>query len=375
MRKVAILLAMLVSVVTWETSTTHAQISHLLRYQGTLVDTQDIPLEGPYALTFRMYDSETGGSLLWGPEVHPSVPVTKGTFSVLLGSIQPMTVPFDIDCYLAIEVNSDGQMSPRQRITPVATAMRAEVAERLEGVITTTPSGFVGVGTEAPQHLLHLYKAGDTAGLVIEQGTANSNLDAGVFFKEAGATKWTILEDADEIDKLKIASSTGGEVVTLQQDGNVGIGTTTPLERLHLSSGSNTYLSLASTGANTLGNGIRFLNNTGSSAGYFQVVPNTVGSNSVMEFYVGGGSIADRKMVIHNGGNVGIGTTAPTQKLDVAGYVHASGYYTGDLIFQKEGTPLWRMYEEEDGLYLESLVTNRRYRLLMEAVLENSNDP
>jgi hypothetical protein len=38
----------------------------------------------------------------------------------------------------------------------------------------------------------------------------------------------------------------------------------------------------------------------------------------------------------------------------------------GDLDYAKEGRPLWRMTEEEDGLYLVNLINNNRFKLSME---------
>ncbi len=69
-------------------------------------------------------------------------------------------------------------------------------------------------------------------------------------------------------------------------------------------------------------------------------------------------------------GNVGIGTTAPEHELDVEGYVQAHGYYTEDIVFRKGNQSLWRMFEEEDGLYLENLKTGKIYKFLLQEVAE-----
>jgi hypothetical protein len=61
--------------------------------------------------------------------------------------------------------------------------------------------------------------------------------------------------------------------------------------------------------------------------------------------------------------------TQPQHKLDVEGYVQAHGYYTGDIVFQKDGQKLWRMFEDEDGLYLESLKTGKVYRFVLQEVV------
>lgn len=53
-------------------------------------------------------------------------------------------------------------------------------------------------------------------------------------------------------------------------------------------------------------------------------------------------------------------------KVSNKGYVTAKGYYTGDIIFQKDEKPLWRMYEDENGIYLQNLKTGKKYKIKME---------
>lgn len=43
-------------------------------------------------------------------------------------------------------------------------------------------------------------------------------------------------------------------------------------------------------------------------------------------------------------------------------------YLTGDIIFQKDGEELWRMFEDEEGLYAESLKTGKVYKFLLEEI-------
>ena len=76
-------------------STSLAAVPHLVRYQGTAIDANNVPLEGPYTLIFRLYNAATGGTAVW-TETHTSAPVTKGRFSVLLGNGTPPT-PLDVD--------------------------------------------------------------------------------------------------------------------------------------------------------------------------------------------------------------------------------------------------------------------------------------
>ncbi|MBI3021630.1 MAG: hypothetical protein HYY59_06525 [Candidatus Omnitrophica bacterium] len=106
-----------------------AQVPHLIRYQGQAVDSQGVPLEGPYTLTFRLYDAETGGTKVW-EESQPNVALQGGQFSVLLGQVTPLTtMDWSAPRWLSVQVGTEPELTPRQRITSVPLAIRAGVAE------------------------------------------------------------------------------------------------------------------------------------------------------------------------------------------------------------------------------------------------------
>ncbi len=110
-----------------------AAIPHLIRYQGQAVDSNGVGLEGPYTLTFRLYNAETAGTKLW-EETQTNVPITHGQFSVLLGQVTPMTsMDWTTPCWLSLQINTDPELTPRQHLTSVPTAMRAEDTEKLNG--------------------------------------------------------------------------------------------------------------------------------------------------------------------------------------------------------------------------------------------------
>lgn len=133
----------------------HAQVPHLIRYQGQAEDSKGVPLEGPYTLTFRLYDAQTLGTQIWS-ETHSNVPLTGGHFSVLLGSVSTMTgVNWSVPRWLSIQVGTAPELSPRQRITSVPLAIRAETAENLttptavqSNLIEFTRTAAAGSGTQ-----------------------------------------------------------------------------------------------------------------------------------------------------------------------------------------------------------------------------------
>ncbi len=64
--------------------------------------------------------------------------IQKGIFSVLLGSVTALNLPFDKQYFLEIKVGNE-VMSPRQRITSAGYAIRAEVAED----VVSVPKGVI----------------------------------------------------------------------------------------------------------------------------------------------------------------------------------------------------------------------------------------
>ena len=123
-----------------------AAVPHLLNYQGRLTDASNAPLNGSYSMTFRLYDAETAGNLLW-EEVNPAVVIQKGIFNVLLGSVTALNLPFDKQYFVEIKVGTE-VMTPRQRIASAAYAITAEnavpkgVVVMWSGLIANIPAGW-----------------------------------------------------------------------------------------------------------------------------------------------------------------------------------------------------------------------------------------
>ena len=225
-----------------------AQVPHLMRYQGVLLDHSGQPLEGVHTLNFRIYDAASGGNLLWA-EGQTGIPVTQGSFSVLLGQGIPLSIPFDKDYYLTTEVDTDGEMSPRQKITSSPYAYRAEVADRAEVAeqvgdsLHVTPEGNVGIGTTGPNHKLEIsggdsdlvYLSSSNAGLELRSSAAN-----GVAYIDftKGSTSTAGPGTPDNSGRIGYNElGTGAFAIT---GGNVGIGTETPENILTVRQGSPT---------------------------------------------------------------------------------------------------------------------------------------
>ncbi len=106
-----------------------------VNYQGRLADSGGTPLDETLGMSFSLWDADTGGSLVWGPESHAAVPVSEGLFSVGLGSQTGGGIPtttWNGDRYLEITVGGE-TLSPRELIRSVPIA----------GMALTVPDGSV----------------------------------------------------------------------------------------------------------------------------------------------------------------------------------------------------------------------------------------
>ena len=95
-----------------------------IRFQGVLKGGSGAPLEGTYVMTFRLYDAAAEGTALW-EELHSSVVVTNGILDIELGNENIIELPFDKQYWLGIEVQGDGEMTPRFKMTYTPYAYKA----------------------------------------------------------------------------------------------------------------------------------------------------------------------------------------------------------------------------------------------------------
>ena len=98
-----------------------------LNYQGILSNSTGQPITGSVTVTFSLYDVLTGGTAKWSEQQSVTL-ANDGRFSVVLGSITPITPGlFTGTTYIGVKVGSDAEM-PRQQLTSVAYALNANTA-------------------------------------------------------------------------------------------------------------------------------------------------------------------------------------------------------------------------------------------------------
>jgi len=349
-----------------------SQIPQTMSYQGVLTDASGkaVP-DGAYTMTFKLYEQATGGAALW--QEQQSATVNKGILNVILGRVTPLALSFDKPYWLGISIAGNPEMTPRIALTASAYSLNARGVSGESNVFPSSSNVGIGT-TNPNAPLTVGIAGGTTWASNIQLLRQNTQLDAriaialdGLLFRNfsitstaysfRNSTDTNLLEilangnvgigtGSNPTEKLQVAgiihSTAGGfkfpdgtiqttaasgggvgdghsldaadgdpkDVVFVNNDGNVGIGTTNP----------NAPLTVGIAGGTTWASNIQLLRqNTQLDARIAIALDGLLFRNfSITSTAYSFRNSTDTNLLeILANGNVGIGTGSPANILTV----------------------------------------------------------
>jgi len=261
-----------------------AQAPQMINYQGKLV-IDGTPLRATTEITFTIFDAANSGTPLWS-EKQLVTPTTDGIFTVLLGKVNPF--PKDLFTktgkrFLAMNIGNNPPLPQRAQLTSVAYALNAAHA--------------------------------DTA---------------------------QVARDASRLDA---PDGNPTNAVFVDKDGNVGVGTTIPAAKLEVAGKAIIQGSQFEIQGQDLQLGTKDVRQIGNKREQRALVHNfgdMLNVNYAGDFeggtvIHGSGTTPNLFVSADSNGNVGIGTTNPKVKLDVAGTINTTYLNVAPKNHQEEG--------------------------------------
>lgn len=331
-------------------------------YQGKLTH-DGAPVSGPANVRFTLCGYPT-----YAPSASDIAPPITQSFPNIVDGLITTTLDFgsaiqsDQALWLNIEVESPPgsgfvTLSPRQPITPVPQARLAQSAVSAFTALTANnatsassvpwagvlgvpanvtsafspwvagsnssinyTAGAVGIGTASPTALLHV-QLGEINNFARFASGSNAGTSLALDNSSSGGRRWSLVSSGFNAfwpgAFVLVDNTANASRVSVLPNGRVGIGTFDPAFNVHVQSGSDTQIAL--TGGPEIGGELPrtwTLQASGTDYGpgnplnaSFQIVDRTAGAS---------------RLLIDANGNIGIGSTSPSQRLTVAGNVLAN---------------------------------------------------
>jgi hypothetical protein len=278
-------------------------IPNKLSYQGLLTTSSGAPAQdGNYDLKFELFNVSAGGSGLW-TETQTTVSVQHGTFSVLLGSVTPLTALFDQPLWVEVTamagpgISSPIVFSPRTELASSPYAL-GPLLKTTDGYYLSSPrfglSGppigdFVGLDVFSPNHSVRTKMTSPAYSTGFWADKYDQSENNYFVLQTGGADRWSLGTMGND-DFSLYNWSFGRYDISATMDGLVGIGTKSPTKKLDVngpvqvkdtlfvgSSNQNGFVNVYQNGASNPILKAYSMGNNGGALDYFDELGNWIG--------------------------------------------------------------------------------------------------
>lgn len=371
---VAVMLAVFICVAVYKPPTANAAatIPYKINFQGRLTDNNgNVVANGSYNIKFTIYNALTGGTNLWQEyrQTTNRVVITNGLFDVRFGDVtalSPSLFNSATQLYLEIELPTpatatcstascgsftEGALSPRQPIAASPYAFNSDTIDGIDGsslarndtantfngnqqingqfTTTSAASGSVaGIIKGASGQSVNLLELQNSSGVVLSSFNSGGNLNVGTDTSAARLTVKGATSD-NSTSAVKVTNSNGDSLLQID---NYGTTSFSGLSSVFGSARSAFSVKDSTATAAGVGSGISFdaiISSGGTTAtlGNIKAIKeNATDGNSLgsLVFTTNPNSFPAEAMRISGAGNVSIGNTNNTYKLDVSGDLNLS---------------------------------------------------
>ena len=200
-------------------------------------------------------------------------------------------------------------------------------------MVINDTNGYVGVGTYYPTQLLHVYGASNPRMLVEAPSNATPELNI-----KRGSETWSAFVGSD----AGLHFYRSGTKVTFAHNGNFGIGTSSPSQKLEIGDG-NVYVK-----------GPGNFDETGEQATvYLGTGHHYIRSEHGFGVKIGTYVVGDALVIEEVSGNVGIGTTDPATKLEVRGNIRVSNAAGDPVVELGQGLDYAEGFDVSDNRHIQ----------------------
>jgi hypothetical protein len=314
--------------------------------QGRLTDGNGTALNGTFNICVRFWSVSSAGTKLFGRQ-YTNVGVNNGVYTIVIGessdaaddltdgtlaptyiTLSALMASNPANLWMGIKVSTDNEMTPRSRISSNINSLRVGDGTYFLVPQATGTAGYiagaVGLGTSSPLGRFNVHTASGTSSQLWITTDTNLGLasEASIVFQSDRDGAWNdaiIGQFNDGSLRFTGNSNLVTPGMTLTDANLLGIGTTSPNERLHVGgTDPRIYLADATAPAPTTNRlysvgGVLYWNGTNLSGG---TLPS--GSSGQTLRHDGISWVAN-SMVYNNGTSVGINTTNPQSTLDING--------------------------------------------------------